>query len=137
MSSASPSPIRVRIVDSPLELTATAPADGLKQGGTVEVPASIKRLYGFADKVDLVLEVPKGVTGLGIKNFSLEKDKLDGKFEVTVNDKATPGEHTVTIKAKAKFNATDVATSVQLVLKVTPKEETPKEETAKEETPKK
>jgi hypothetical protein len=126
-------PVRVRIVDSPLQLTATAPAEPVQQGGTVEVPVSIKRLYGFADKVDLTLEVPKGVTGLGIKNFSLEKDKLDGKFEVTANDKATPGEHTVTIKAKAKFNAIAVETTVQLVLKVTPKEEPAKEEPAKEE----
>lgn len=115
-------PVRVRIVSSPLEVTATAPADAVKQGGTIEVPAAIKRLYGFADKVDLVLEVPKGVTGLGIKNFSLAKDKQDGKFEVKVDDKATPGDHTVTIKAKAKFNAIDVEATTQLVLKVAPKE---------------
>jgi len=120
-------PVRVRIVNSPLELTATAPAKAVKQGGMVEVPTSIKRLYGFADKVDLVLEVPKGVTGLAIKNFSLEKDQLEGKFDVTANDKATPGDHTVTIKAKAKFNAVDVETTMQLVLKVAPQEEPAKE----------
>jgi hypothetical protein len=71
------------------------------------------------------------VTGLGIKNFSLEKDKLDGKFEVTANDKATPGDHTVTIKAKAKFNAVDVETTTQLVLKVVPKDEPKKEQSPK------
>ncbi len=120
-------PVRVRIVNSPLEITATAPADAVKQGGMVEISTTIKRLYGFADKVDLVLEAPQGVTGLGIKNFSLEKDKLDGKFEVTANDKATPGDHTVTIKAKAKFNAVDVETTTQLVLKVVPKDEPKKE----------
>jgi hypothetical protein len=125
-------PVRVRIVESPLELTATAPADAVQQGGTIEIPASIKRLYGFADKVDLTLEIPKGVTGLGIKNFSVAKDKLEGKFEVTANDKATPGDHTVTIKAKAKFNGVDVATTLQLVLKVAPKAEPAKEEQAKE-----
>lgn len=120
-------PVRVRIVDSPLEVSATAPADAVSQGGMVEIPAAIKRLYGFADKVDLVLEVPKGVTGLGITNFSVEKDQQDGKFTVKVDDKATPGDHTVTIKAKAKFNAVDVEASTQLVLKVAAKEAAPKE----------
>jgi hypothetical protein len=38
----------------------------------------------------------------------------------------------VTIKAKAKFNGVDVATTLQLVLKVAPKAEPAKEEQAKE-----
>lgn len=120
-------PVRVRVADSPLEVTATAPAEAVKQGGMVEIPAAIKRLYGFADKVDLVLEAPQGVTGLGITNFSLEKDNQDGKFAVKVDDKATIGDHTVTVKAKAKFNAVDVEASTQLVLKVAAKEEAAKE----------
>ena len=126
-------PVRVRIVDSPLEVTATAPAEAVMPGGKVEIATAIKRLYGFADKVDLTLEVPKSVTGLGIKNFSLEKDKLEGKFEVTAGDKTPPGDHTVTVKAKAKFNAVDVETSTTFVLKVAPKAEPPKAEPAKAE----
>ncbi len=125
-------PVRVRIANTPLEVTAKAPAEPIQPGASVEIPATIKRLYGFADKVDLVLAVPKGVTGLGIKNFSLEKETSDGKFEVTANDQATVGDHTLTITAKAKYNGVDVDASTTLVLKVAPKAEAAKPEAAPE-----
>ncbi len=113
-------PVRVRVANSPLELSATAPAEAVPQGGTTMIPVELKRLYGFADKVDLVLEVAKGVTGLGITNFSLDKESQTGQFQITASDSATVGEHTATIKAKAKFNGVDVDASTTVVLKVVP-----------------
>ena len=62
--------------------------------------------------------MPKGVAGLAIEKLSIAKDQKEGKLQVTANDKATVGDHAVTIRAKAKFNNIDVQASQQIVLKV-------------------
>lgn len=111
-------PIRLRIVDTPLKLTAAAPANALKQGEKLEMPVSLERLYDFAEPAEVTLELPKGVAGLTISKVTIAKDQTDGKFEVTANKDATPGDHAVTVRAKAKFNGLDVETTQQLVLKV-------------------
>jgi hypothetical protein len=111
-------PIRLRIVDTPLKLTAAAPANALKQGDKLELPVSIERLYDFTEPAEVTLEVPKEVAGLTISKVTIAKDQKDDKFEVTANKDATPGDHAVTVRAKAKFNGLDVEATQQLVLKV-------------------
>lgn len=111
-------PLRLRIVETPLKLTAAAPANALKQGEKLELPVSIERLYGFTEPADITLELPKGVAGLTISKVAIAKGQQDGKFEVSANKDATPGDHAVTVRAKAKFNGLDVEATQQLVLKV-------------------
>ncbi len=110
--------IRLRIHKSPIGLSVPAPGSALKQNEKIEVPFKIERLYGFAEQVDLTFEPPKDAAGLTVQPVSLNKDQADGKFEVAANDKATPGEHTVTVRAKGKFNNVNVETTQEIVLKV-------------------
>ncbi|MEO8497760.1 MAG: hypothetical protein ABI614_22060, partial [Planctomycetota bacterium] len=111
-------PIRLRIVDTPLKLTAAAPANALKQGEKLELPVSIERLYDFAEPAEVAVELPNGVTGLTISKVTIAADQKDGKFEVTASKDATPGDHAVTVRVKAKFNGLDVEATQQIVLKV-------------------
>ncbi len=111
-------PIRLRIVDTPLKLTAAAPANALKQGEKLELPVSIERLYDFTEPAEVTLELPKGVAGITISKVTIAKEQKDGNFEVTANKDATPGDHAVIVRAKAKFNGLDVEATQQLVLKV-------------------
>ncbi|MBC8354295.1 MAG: hypothetical protein H8E66_20060 [Planctomycetes bacterium] len=111
-------PIRLRIVKTPLKLTAPAPANALKQGEKIEVPVSIERLYDFTEQTEVSFELPKGVAGITISKVSIAKDQKDGKFELTATKDATPGDHAVTVRAKAKFNGIDVEATQALVLQV-------------------
>jgi hypothetical protein len=110
-------PIRLRIVNTPLKLTATAPG-AVKQGAKVELPVALQRLYGFADQAEVTVELPKGVAGITAPKLTITKDQKDGKFEITAAADATPGDHTVTVRVKAKFNKLDVEATQQVVLKV-------------------
>ncbi|MBP88293.1 MAG: hypothetical protein CMJ64_16520 [Planctomycetaceae bacterium] len=110
-------PIRLRIVNTPLKLTANAPG-ALKQGAKVELPVVLERLYGFVDPAEVTVELPKGVAGIAVAKVTIAKDQKDGKFELTAAADATPGDHTVTIRVKAKFNKLDVEATQQVVLKV-------------------
>ena len=110
-------PIRLRIVDTPLKLTAKAPG-AIKPGAKVNLPVMLQRLYGFADQVEVLLELPKGVQGLSVAKINIAKDKQEGTLQIAADGKASPGSHTVTIRAKAKFNKIDVQATQQVVVKV-------------------
>lgn len=111
-------PIRLRIVDTPLKLTANAPPNALKQGEKLELPIALERLYGFDDKSDITLELPKGLAGITVSKLEIAKGTSEGKFELTASKDATPGDHAVTVRAKAKFNNVDVQATQQIILKV-------------------
>jgi len=111
-------PIKLRIHNSPVKIKAQAAPGTLKQGAKLEVPVSVERLFGFEDQLVVTLEAPKGVSGLSVKSVTLPKGQTDGKFEITANDKASPGEHQFTIRAKGKFNNVNIESTEQLTLKV-------------------
>ena len=110
-------PIRLRIVNTPLKLTATSSV-AVKQGAKIELPVTLERLYGFADQAEVTVELPKGVAGITIPNVTIAKDQKEGKFEVNAAADATPGDHNITLRVKAKFNKLDVDATSQVVLKV-------------------
>ena len=109
-------PVQLRVVDTPLKLTAANAT--VKATAKVELPVALERLYGFAEAVEITLELPKGVSGVAIEKLSIAKDQKEAKLQITADDKATVGDHSVTIRAKAKFNKIDVQASQQVVLKV-------------------
>ena len=110
-------PIRIRVVDSPIELTAAQQVT-VKQGEKLEIPLSVARHYGFADQVDLTVKLPKGVAGLSAAKLSIAKDKQEGKLVLTAAKNATVGEHTVTISGRLKFNNVTIDTPTTIVVKV-------------------
>jgi hypothetical protein len=111
-------PIRLRVVDTPLSLSLNQSAESVPKGGEVSVSIHLQRQYGFAEQVEIIAEIPKGVTGLAIETLTLKKEVADGQLLVSVAENATAGEHTVTIRAKAKFNKLDVNTVAKLVVKI-------------------
>ena len=109
-------PIQLRVVDTPLKIAASNAV--VKAAAKIEVPVSLERLYGFADAVEITVEFPKGVTGLAVEKLSIAKDQKEAKLQVAATDKAPVGDHSITIRAKAKFNNIDVQASQQIVLKI-------------------
>lgn len=110
--------IKLRVVATPLKLTPAAPQVAVKQGEKAEVTFKLERLYGFADAAEVSLEPPAGVTGLAVPKLNLPNGQADGKLEITADKAATPGEHTVTLRVKAKFNNVNVETTEKVVVKV-------------------
>ncbi|HTN77855.1 MAG TPA: PPC domain-containing protein [Pirellulaceae bacterium] len=110
-------PVKVRILATPLKLTAASPSAAVKQGDKLELPVTIERLFGFADTVEVVLESP-GVNGLTVPKADIPKDQTQGKLMLTAGKDATPGEHKVTIRAKARFNNVQVETTQPLIVNI-------------------
>lgn len=111
-------PIKLRVVPSPIAFNSAAIGGAVKQGEKQALTANINRLYNFADAVEISFEPPAGVQGLTAAKVSIPNGQAEGKLEVVAAANATPGDHNVVIRAKGKFNNVDVQTVTNVVVKV-------------------
>jgi hypothetical protein len=111
-------PIKLRLLPAPFELSVAPASTDVKQGGKVALPLTLAKRFGFDDRVDITWEPPSGVSGLTAAPLSLEKGQTNGPVEFTVAPNATLGRHTVTIRGRSKFNNVNVETAQQVTLNV-------------------
>jgi hypothetical protein len=110
-------PIKLKIVASPINLTAANPPAAVKQGEKQELVAKLERLYGFAEQIELRLE-PQGVQGLAAQQVNVPNGQAEGKLEITAAANATPGAHACVVKARGRFNNVQVESSATVTITV-------------------
>ena len=111
-------PIKLRIVSTPIVFNSAVVGGAVKQGEKQALTANINRLYGFADAIEISFEPPPGVQGLTVNKVSIPNGQAEGKLEIVAAANATPGDHKVVIRAKAKFNNVDVQAVTDVMVKV-------------------
>jgi hypothetical protein len=98
--------------------TAVEPAECVvKRGQAGGATFRLARLYGFAEAVELV-PAATGVAGLSIAVPAVAKDQLEAKITVAAAAETPPGNYTVTIAAKPKFNDQPLEVQQTFVVKV-------------------
>ncbi|MDA1053713.1 MAG: PPC domain-containing protein [Planctomycetota bacterium] len=115
-------PVTISVADYPIKLTGPAEKVAVKQGEKLEIPLKVERLFGFNQGVNFQLIVPGGVGGLQIQNVNLAGDKPDGVINITAQPTATPGEHSLTLRATMNFNGQNLTLDQTFVLSVAPVE---------------
>ncbi|MCA9224296.1 MAG: PPC domain-containing protein [Planctomycetales bacterium] len=111
-------PIKLRVVDTPLEIAMEPVSLTVKQGEKTELPVKLGKKYGFDESTEISIETPNGVAGLNIGKQTIAKGQDATKLELAAAANATPGQHTLTVRAKAKFNNVDVTTTQPVTLTV-------------------
>jgi hypothetical protein len=111
-------PVKVKIVSTPIGLAVAPPGAPIKQGEKGMVTATVTRNYNFADAVNLTLELPQGVQGLSAQQVSVPNGQAEGKIEIVAAANATPGDHMLTIRAKGRFNNVEVQQAATVMVKV-------------------
>jgi hypothetical protein len=96
--------VTIRITASPVQVAVKAPEAAVKQGTEAQVPVTITRLYAYADPVSLELVVPGGVAGIAAAKVDIPAGQNEGVLTITAAADATPGAHTLTVKATANLN---------------------------------
>ncbi|MEQ2008428.1 MAG: hypothetical protein ABMA26_16730 [Limisphaerales bacterium] len=110
-------PITLTVTAAPIKLNEPA-AQSLSQGGKVEVPVKLARLYDFKDPVDVNLVVPAAVKGVTAAKLTIPRDGTDAKLTLETKADATPGEHKLTLQAELKLNGQTIKVDQPLTLKV-------------------
>lgn len=111
-------PVRLRINPSPLKLSAGSLAAPLQPGSKQDLAVNLERMYGFADQVELTLEPPAAAQGLTAQKLTLKKEESQGKLELAAADNSTPGTHTCTLRAKARFNNVQVESTTSIPITI-------------------
>ncbi|MFN9720806.1 MAG: hypothetical protein ACK58L_19095 [Planctomycetota bacterium] len=97
-------PVTIRIAEYPVKVSGTPGVVTVKQGAMADIPFKVERLFGFAADVTGQCVVPSGVAGLQVANARVEAGQSDGKFIITAQPAATPGEHAVTLRYTMNLN---------------------------------
>jgi hypothetical protein len=110
--------LTLTITPAPVAISTTAPSEPLSQGTKLELPVQVRRLYGYADPVQISMNLPKGVTGLKVAPIAVPKDGTEAKLVIEAASNATPGTHELTIQATARFNNQNLQTTQAVQLTV-------------------
>ena len=110
-------PITLLVTPAPIKLGDTA-AQSIAQGGKVEIPVKLARLYDFKDPVDISLVVPATAKGVTAAKLTIPRDGTETKLVLETKPDATPGEHKLTLQAALKLNGQDIKVDQPLTLKV-------------------
>ena len=94
----------IKVTASPITFTADQKPAKLKQGAKLEIPVTITRLYKYADAVQLEFLPPGGVSGLKLVKATIAKGQTQGKLTLEAAANATPGTHSLTVRATARLN---------------------------------
>ena len=108
----------MRILKSPISLTLGQRDLQLTPEGSVELPVTVDRRFGFADEVQLELQVPNSVKGISAEAVKLAKDQGTGALKIVAGKDATKGDHSCTLKSRLKFNGLDIEDEASLVLHI-------------------
>lgn len=113
-------PVSLDIAAAPLDVAILSPATPLKAGTQVEVPLSLARKYGFADKVEIELLPPAGAKGVAAAKLELPANQARGKLVIVAAADAAVGLHALVVRAKLKFNGQDLQVEQIIPLVVEP-----------------
>jgi hypothetical protein len=111
-------PIKLRIVETPVKFTLGAPALALKTGEKTELPITIERGFGYAEPVEITAEFPNGLGGFNVQKIDIPKDQTQGKLTFAPDANAPAGDHTITIRARARWNNVQCESTLPLALKL-------------------
>lgn len=110
--------VRIAIAEFPIKVEALADKATVKQGEKVEFPIKISRLYEFNENVNVQPQLPSGASGIQIPNAAIGAGQTDGKWEITAQPTATPGDHAVTARFQMNFNGQQLTFDKTLTLTV-------------------
>jgi hypothetical protein len=110
-------PIKIRVVPTPIALAAPAPVPPIKQGAKAELALKMERRYGFGEDLELTFEAPQGVAITAAK-VAVPGAQADAKLELVVDKAVAPGDHACTVRAKGKFNNVNIEGSLAVIVKI-------------------
>jgi hypothetical protein len=97
-------PVTIKIAEFPVTQAGLPDTATVKQGGMLELPVQLTRLYGFDQPVNFQVILPGGVGGIGVQNLQLQNGQADGKLILNAQANATPGVHSVTVRTQMNWN---------------------------------
>lgn len=111
-------PVKLRVVSSPIKLEVPPPAAAAKPEMKTAFPVNIVRMYNFNEAVEVTLDPPAGVPGLAQIKATIPAGAATANAEIMPQKNAPAGDHVFNVKANGKFGNVNFETIGQVTIKV-------------------
>jgi hypothetical protein len=112
-------PIVLKITPAPITLQLGNSSAEIEQGGKIEIPITVNRMYGFGGDVNLQIVGDKPPK-VKITAPPIAAGKNDGKLALEAEKDAPTGDRKLTVEARVNFNG-QLNVRQEITLKVTAK----------------
>lgn len=118
--SAASDPVTMTIASAPFEFRLASTKVSLKPGAKVEVPLSIRRLYGFAGPVQAQFLGVFSIAGINAPPVTLSAAQTDGRLVIEAFSNVAPGNYATSVQATATFNGQNLSVKQDITLTIEP-----------------
>jgi hypothetical protein len=108
----------MKIRPVPFEFKLSSDKVTVKQGAKVEVPVTIKRLYGFADPINMQFNGVHNISGINAPVLSIPAGQSEGKLVIDAFANAAVGTYSSFVQINAAYNAQPVSDKADLTLTI-------------------
>ncbi|MDR3639020.1 MAG: pre-peptidase C-terminal domain-containing protein [Isosphaeraceae bacterium] len=116
--SAPSSSITLKITAGPVALELSGAKVQLKQGVKLELPVPIRRLYGYADPVQLSVYFAGGVAGLSAAPITIMPGQTQGTLVLEAAANAPLGTHVATVRATTPYGGQSLFVDEEIPLTI-------------------
>ena len=110
--------INLKVTATTITIDTSVAVPPFKQGQKGELLVKINRLYGYADPVQLKVNLPGELKGIKISAGQIEKDQTEGKLAIELAADATVGTHKIPLQAIAKLSGQDLPVTQEITLTI-------------------
>jgi len=111
-------PLSLKIAAVPIVMSEKTSTNSVHPGEKLQLPVSVKRLYGFEDAVDLALSGPKSIKELKPAKASISKEEQEKTIELAIPAEAAPGTYDFSLEAELKFNKKTLKTDRKIPVRI-------------------
>jgi hypothetical protein len=114
------SPIALTITPAPIELQLATMSISVKSGGKVEVPLTIKRLYGFSGPAQVQFLGAYTITGVNSPPVTVAATAAEGRLVIEASPGAASGSYTSSVQAIVNYNGQNLSVKRDVTFTVEP-----------------
>ena len=110
-------PVKIKINPTPIQIE-VLPVDNIQKGSKGKILLRVKRLFGFADTVNISALIPKELNGVKVSEVSCAKDQSEVEVPFEIEDQALVGSVKFDLSCKIKFNGIELTEKVPVSFEV-------------------
>jgi hypothetical protein len=113
-------PITMTITPTPFELHLASTKVSVKAGAKVEVPLTIKRLYGFDEPVNAQFHGVYTITGINAPLVTIPGDKTEARVVIEAISSAPSGTYVTSIQTSTTYNGQNLTLKQDITFTIEP-----------------
>jgi hypothetical protein len=110
--------LTLTITPAPFELRLASTNLSVRPGAKLELPIAVKRLYGFADPIQVQFLGVFNISGINAPLLTIPAGQTDGRLVIEATNSALPGSYTTNLQAGVTYHGQPVSVRQEVTLTI-------------------